>query len=521
MSLLKSVAAVGGLTIVSRVAGFVRDLAMASLFGAGAEADAFFTAMRLPDLARRLFAEGALATAFVPRFAAIMVEGGRAAAFDFAGRVLTGLLVASAALILVAEPLMPWLVALIAPGVSGAAADLVVDFARLTFPYVLPVSVVALLGGVLNGLGRVAAFAAAPILFNLTLLAALWGGGASGGASGFTLAAAVPVAGLVQMVWMFLALRLAGGRLRPIAVTIHPRLDPEVRALFARVGPGALATGAGQINLTVDVVLASLLPAGAVSALSYADRLAQLPLGIVGLSVGMAVLPRLSAISAADRAARDRGAAEEPEDSGVTFRQGVLAALALILPAAVGLGVAAGPIVDALFLRGAFDAEDAAATSGVLAAYAAGLPAAALIKPVNAAYFARGDTVTPMRAALVVAAVNVALSLTLLPALGVVGIALATSVAAWLNLPLLPLLPRLGRGSGAIPSLAGLGRPVAALGVATLLMGIATHALIGVAPRGVFGLALIVAGAVAVYGAALAVLGLVFGVGRRRRGHAS
>lgn len=493
MSLFRSLATVGALTAVSRVAGLVRDLAVAALLGAGAEADAFFAAMRLPDLARRLFAEGAFSTAFVPRFTAILTAEGRAAALDFAGRALSVLLVALVALVLVAELTMPWLVAVIAPGLAGDGGP-VVDFARLTFPYVLPVSVVALLGGVLNGLGRVAAFAAAPILFNLTLLAALWGIGVFGTPPGFTLSAAVSVAGLVQMGWMILALRHAGGNI-PL---VRPRLDTEMRALFTRVGPGAVATGAGQINLTLDVVLASLLPAGAVSALSYADRLAQLPLGVIGLSVGMAVLPRLSAISAGEAADGNRGG-----EAGATFRQSVLATLALILPAAVGLGVAAVPIVETLFLRGAFSAEDAAVTAGVLAAYAVGLPAAALIKPVNAAFFARGDTVTPMRAALAVAVANVVLSLALMPAFGVIGIALATSLAAWLNLPLLMWG---GRGKGVFPSLAGLAGPMVALGLATSLMALATLWLTRTVPAGLSGLVLIITGAVAVYGAVIALM---------------
>ncbi|MBV5336250.1 lipid II flippase MurJ, partial [bacterium] len=276
----------------------------------------------------------------------------RSAALRFAEDALGVLLAAAPAITALGVWAMPALVEIMAPGFSGAAAEtgeLAIAYGRFTFPYLLPAALAALIGGVLNGFGRMAAFAASPIIFNLGMLAALAGIAAFAWPAGPTLSVGVALAGCLQLLWMLAASNRCGVVLHPR----RPRLTPAVRGFLAQLGPGTLAVGVGQINLTVDMMLASLLPTGAVSALAYADRLAQLPLGIVGLALGMALLPRLAGLAATG------------DESGLAaeFRQAVVAALALGLPAAVGLGLAAGPIIDALFVRGAFTAADGPSSS--------------------------------------------------------------------------------------------------------------------------------------------------------------
>jgi putative peptidoglycan lipid II flippase len=469
LSLWRALSAVGGLTALSRLAGFVRDVVTAALLGAGVEADAFFIALRLPDLMRRLFAEGAFSAAFAPRFAAALADGGRLAALRFAEEAMAVLLAAALATVGFCLWAMPAVVGLLAPGFTAAGAtETAVTFTRLTFPYLLPICLAALFGGVLNGFGRVAAFAASPIIFNLGMLAALGAAALTDAPTGIVLSAGVTLAGCLQLAWMAAALRRADAGLR----LRLPRLTPGVRRLLSGLGPGALTVGVGQINLTVDMMLASLLPAGAVAALGYADRLAQLPMGIVGLALGMALLPRLAGLAAAGDGG---GFADE-------LRQGTLAALALSLPAAVGLAVIAGPIIDVLFVRGAFTADDGRLTAAVLAAYALGIPAAAVSKAVAAGFFARGDMNAPLRAALVTAAANVLFSLALMPLWGAPGIALATSLAAWVNLAWLWRAAPAGRGPSPL-------RPAALLTAAAGGMGAVAWGVSASLPPGAWGLA--------------------------------
>lgn len=424
-SLARSVATVGGLTLASRLAGFARDVLTAAALGAGPVADAFFVALKLPNLFRRMFAEGALSVAFVPLFARTVSLEGHDAAIRFAGEALAALLALLLPLTALAILAMPWLMHALAPGFleDGERFALAVSLGRLTFPYLMLVAVVALLGGVLNALDRFGPFAAAPIAFNLTLIAALLAAPRLGWEPGTAMAAAVGVSGVVQVVWMAWACRAAGITI-PL---LRPRLTPAVRRLARLVGPGALGAGVVQVNLFIGVVIASFLPAGAVSALYYADRLNQLPLGVIGIAIGTALLPPLARAAAADDTGRLRNGLSRAVEYG----------LLLGLPAAVALAVAGRPIVSVLFERGAFGPDETRATAAALAAYAVGLPAFVIAKALSAAFFARQDMATPVRVTILVTVANTALALALLPLLAETGIALAAGLTAWLDLGLL------------------------------------------------------------------------------------
>jgi putative peptidoglycan lipid II flippase len=433
MTLLRSVATVGSYTLLSRVLGFVRDILTAALLGAGPVADAFFVAQRLPNLFRSLFAEGAFSAAFVPLFAGTMAEHGKEAARAFAEDALAVLLAALLAFVLIGEICMPVVMRMIAPGFGDDPVKfaLAVALARITFPYLLFIALVALQGGVLNSVDRFAAAAATPILLNLFLIAALLMMDRFAWHDGHALAWAITAAGLAQFLWLMFCCARAGLALR----LPWPRLTPGVRRTLAIMGPGALGAGVTQVNLLISTALASFLPGGSVSYLYYADRLNQLPLGVVGIAVGTAILPPLS------RQLRLGDVA----GAVATQNRGLELALLLTLPAAVALAVLAHPILAVLFQRGAFSPADTAATAAALAAYAAGLPAFVLVKVLAPAFFARHDTATPVKVAVATMAVNLGLTLTLMQFLAHVGIALATTCAGWINaLTLLALLVRRG-----------------------------------------------------------------------------
>jgi len=421
MGLLRSSATVGGFTMISRVLGFLRDILIAALLGAGPVADAFFVAFKFPNFFRRLFAEGAFNAAFVPVFSGHLADGGPAAARDFAERTLAVLLVVLLALLLAAEIAMPWLMYAMAPGFARDPDkfQLAVEFTRITFPYLLFISVVSLMGAVLNSLGRFAAAAATPILLNLVLIGALLLAAPRLPTAGHALAWGLAVAGALQFLWLAGACARAGMALR----LPRPALGPEVKKLLRLMLPGAVGAGVVQINLVVDVILASLLASGSVSFLYYADRVNQLPIGVVGVAVGTALLPLLSR----QLRAGETAAAVDSQNRAIEF------VLLLGLPAAAALMVIAPPIVAVLFERGAFGAAESRATALALAAYGAGLPAYLLIKVLAPGFFAREDTATPVKVGVAAMIANVAFNLILMGPLGHVGIALATSLSGWLN----------------------------------------------------------------------------------------
>ncbi|HLS70000.1 MAG TPA: murein biosynthesis integral membrane protein MurJ [Kiloniellales bacterium] len=423
--LLRGFATVGSLTAVSRLLGFLRDILIAAALGTGPVADAFFVAFRFPNLFRRLFAEGAFNAAFVPLFAARLEQDGKAAAKLFAEEALAvlaaGLLIFTA-LCLIA---MPWLMQIMAPGFLDDPEQfaLAVELTRITFPYLLAMALVALFSGVLNALYRYAVAAAAPILLNLFFIGAI---------TlilphfrdqpGQVLAWTVAAAGLGQLLLLLWAARRAGMDLR----MPRPRLTPGVRRLLRLMAPGILSAGAMQLNLLVGTMIATL-QAGAVSYLYYADRLYQLPLGIIGIGIGIVLLPEL--------ARKLRGGLEEAAHA--SLNRALEFSLLLTLPATAALLLVPYPIISVLFERGAFDAEAARATAAALAAFALGLPAYVLVKVLQPPFFARQDTVTPLRFALASVVANLVLSLLLFFTIGFVGIALATAASSWLNVVLL------------------------------------------------------------------------------------
>lgn len=464
MKLYSAFATVGGLTMVSRILGFFRDILIAAVLGTGAVADAFFVAFRIPNLFRRLFAEGAFNSAFVPLFAKRLETDGKEAARTFAEEAMAGLLTVLLIVTAIAQIAAPWLVLALAFGFAEDPAkfDLTTTLTRIAFPYLISISLVALLSGLLNSMYRYTAAAAAPIVLNIVLciamLFAYWRGYDQVGA-GHLLAWGVTAAGVLQLAMLWIAARRAGFLLR----LRLPRMSDGIRRLVALGIPGVLAGGITQINIVVGTVIASL-EASAVSYLYYADRLYQLPLGIVGVAIGVVLLPDLSR----HLGAGDRTAAMDSQNRSMEL------ALLLTLPAAVALLVTAEPIIRVLFERGAFSHHDTLATAWALAAYAIGLPAFVLIKVLQPGFFAREDTRTPMRYAGVNLILNAGGSLALFLAFRAagfmphVGIALATSIAAWINAAMLWGTLKL-RGDFAFdPRLA---RNVPLIGLASILMG--------------------------------------------------
>ena len=392
MSLGRATLTVGGFTALSRVAGFARDLLIAAALGAGPVTDAFFVSLKLANLLRRLFAEGAFGAAFVPLYTRMRADAGAAAASRFAGEALAVLGLALLPIVLLGELLMPWLVRVLATGFAPGSLqyDLSVALGRITFPYLLFISLAAMFSGILQAGQRFAAAAFAPILLNLVLIVLLLASGAEGVAAARLLAWGVTGAGLLQLVWVAVA-TIRAGLAPPLR---RPRLSPQVRRLLRLMGPGALGVGVIQLNLLVGSWFATHLPPGTVSYLFYADRLVQLPLGLVGVALGTALLPALSRAALKGEAAR-----------GVLNRALELALL-VGLPAAFGLGLLARPIVAVLFERGAFGAEAAAATAEVLAGLALGLPAYVLAKVLAPGFYAREDTATPVKIAAFALATN-------------------------------------------------------------------------------------------------------------------
>jgi putative peptidoglycan lipid II flippase len=422
MSLFRSIATVGGWTMGSRILGFVRDILMAGTLGAGLIADAFLVAFKFPNFFRRLFAEGAFNAAFVPMFGQRLATKGKASAQAFAAEAAAVLISALMLFTLAAVLLMPWLMYAIAPGFADQPEKLglTVELTRITFPYLMFMAVIALLGGMLNTMQRFAATAAAPILLNIVLISALVLI-ALGYIPhpGFGLAWAVTAAGIGQLIWI----AAACARLDIMIRLPRPRLTPGVRRLLALMVPGLIGAGVVQINLVVDVILASTLLEGSVSFLYFADRINQLPLGVVGVAVGVALLPLLTR----QLADGDEAAASDSQNRAIEF------ALVLTLPAAVALMTIAGPLVSVLFERGAFDAAAAANTAAALTAFAVGLPAYVLIKALTPGFFARQDTATPVKVGIFAMVLNVVLAVTLMQVMAHVGIALATACSAWIN----------------------------------------------------------------------------------------
>ena len=430
MNIMRKVAGIGSLTMLSRIFGFVRDVLMAKYLGAGMAADAFFIAFKLPNFFRRLFAEGAFSAGFVPLFAKklgkeITAES-QAQAEAFAGQVLAVFLpILLIFLILMESAMVPIMLGLTG-GFDGDTVkfNLAVKLGHIIFPYLTMISLVAFLAGILNAFEKYSAAAFVPVLLNICMITALIEFGETPAEKAQYLAASVSISGVLQFLWLYGTAVRCGIKIR----LPRPTLNQDIKELFRIIGPAAMGAGIIQLNLLIDVFLAArFLPEGSVSWLFYADRLNQLTVGIVGVAIGTVLLPSIARVLSAG----DTIEATRQQNAGVRF--GML----LTFPATAALLVAAPALIATLFERDAFTSVDTASTAAALVAYAAGLPAYVLQKVLTPGYFARGDTKTPMKIAAVSLVVNTVLNLLLIAPFAHVGLALATAVAAWLNVLLL------------------------------------------------------------------------------------
>ena len=414
---------VGGWTLLSRVTGLARDIVLAAVLGAGPVADAFFVALRLPNHFRAIFAEGAFNSAFVPAYARIRQQGGADPAKLFADRVFTLLFASEVILVAFALIFTPAVISLLAPGFSEDPGrfGLAVELTRITFPYLLLVSLVTLYSGILNAISRFAAAAAAPILLNLSMMATL-AVAVLFPTPGHAAAWGVLMAGILEV------LLVGGDAFRQGVMTVFrwPKWDEDLKRFFRALGPAIVGSGGVQIALFADTIIASFLAAGALSALYYADRLNQLPIGVIGIAVGTVLLPAM----ASRIAGGDEAAARRAQNRAIELT------LLLSIPCLVAFLLIPELIMRALFMRGQFTAADATAAGQTLAAYTLGLLPFVLIRSATATFLARGDTATPVKASLTAMAVNVAFKIMLMGSLAQVGLALATSIGAWLNLGL-------------------------------------------------------------------------------------
>ncbi len=411
---------VGGYTLLSRLTGFARDIMLAAILGAGPVADAFFVALRLPNHFRAIFAEGAFNAAFVPAYAHLHSRSETSAKL-FADRIFTLLFSAQVLLLVVAWLFMPQVIAILAPGFSEdpVRGELAISLTRITFPYLLLVTLVTLYGGMLNVMHRFASAAAAPIFLNLSMMATLALAAFFPGA-GYAAAWGVLLAGFLE--FFLLAGDAARNGILPKFAPL--RLDDNVRAFFRALGPATVGSMGTQVALFADTIIATFLPAGALSALYYADRLNQLPIGVIGIAIGTVLLPEMSRRLTSDDQAGAAASQRRAFDFTLLFSVPFVAAF-LTVP---------DVIMRAMFARGAFSKADAAAAGATLAAYAIGLIPFVLIRSAIATFYARKDTATPVKAALTGVAVNVALKVALVGSLAQVGLALATAVGAWVNL---------------------------------------------------------------------------------------
>jgi len=499
-SLARAFGQVGALTLVSRVLGFLRDVMFAAVLGAGPAADAFLVALKLPNMFRRLTAEGAMANAFVPAYAEARQQGGETAATHLAGETQTTLMLVLLALVGLGEMFMPAVISVLAPGFTDTPDRMAaaVALARVSFPYLPMISLVAFWAAIANADGRFMMAAAMPILFNLCLVGgALVIPMASGWLAverAMPLAVALLLAGILQLGAMAMVLR----RAKRLPRWRLPRFDAAIRRMWKTFTVASAGAVIMQVNLIVDLVLASLLPVGAISWLYFADRLAQLPLGMIGIALGTVLLPRLSTQLRAGETTAARNA----------LADAIQLAAFLVLPAAAALVIIAPQIIAGLFLHGAFTSAAVTASAAALAAYAIGMPAHVMVKVLQPAFYASGRPGFVLGVSVVAVAVNIALSLSLMPVLGHVGLALATSasglVAALalavalarggtLGLPPAGALLRIGLATAAMAAVLLLGRRVTADLPAIVTLGllvagggasyIVVAALAGAVPR--------------------------------------
>ena len=424
--MLKKLISVGGFTLASRITGFARDMLLAWILGKGILSDAFFVAFLLPNNFRAIFGEGTINPAFLPRYAALYAKGDKAAAAKFADQIFSWQMMAQLAVLALAMIFMPQLISLISSGFTGNREqfDLTVSLARVTFPYLMLTVVAVQLSAMLNAIDRFWAAAAWSNLLNLSMIATLiawhWFPSAA-----YAAAAGVLLGGVAQLIFIVWAGARDGLWLR----LSWPRWSPQIREFF--VAFGAVTIGAASVVLAplIDTWIASWLPTGSRTVLYYADRINQLPLGVLGIALGTVLLPEMSArLARGDRTGSD---AAQNRSAALT--------LLLTLPFVFSFIAIPGVLMRAVFAHGAFDPQAANLAGQVLAAYGLGLPAMALVRIIAPTFYARHDTATPVRATLVAMSCNIALKFVFVwgLGLGVAGIALGTAAGAWINLGLL------------------------------------------------------------------------------------
>ena len=421
MNLHKATGTIGGLTLVSRVAGFAREMLMSRVMGASWQADAFFVAFRLPNTFRRLFGEGAFSAGFVPLYSQrLHGPGGDKDAKNFSEEVLAVFAPTLVLFTIFFEIIMGPFVFLIS-GYHNEKLQLATFLTSITFPYLILISLVSLFSGILNSLARFTAAAFAPALLNLAMLCALIFVNVGGRTTAIALAIAVTLGGVLQLALLIAACARAG-----IVLKLRkPRMTPGVRQFVRVVIPATLGAGVYQISAFIDTFFLTRIGTGAMSYFNYADRLNQLPLGVIGAALGTAILPQVS---------RHVGAGE-PDKAAKVQGQAAELAMLLCLPAALALAVSAGPLVSALFEGGRFTAADASVTAMTLAIIVLGLPAYVLVTVLTPGFYSRQDTATPVKTAVVVLAANIVLNFLLIWWLdfGIYGLAAAIAIASWLN----------------------------------------------------------------------------------------
>ena len=423
MKLGKAIGTIGGLTMLSRVLGFVRDMVASRILGAGAAAEVFQIAFLLPNLFRRLFGEGAFSSGFVPLFSKrLNGEGGMDDAKQFAEEVLAvfaPLLIAVTAVFMVALPLVIMIMVPDDWGGDASKTQSAIELTRITMPYMIMICLVSLLSGVLNSLNRFSAAAFAPALLNIALVGALLLVRDGGMVTARAMAISVLIGGVLQLGLCWVSVRRAGLKLR----FQKPKITPAVRELFVLILPATLAGGIYYLSQFFYAAFATRLPEGTLAHINYADRLNQLPLAIIGSALGTAILPAISR-------AVDRG---DPDEAAGIQGQAVDLAMLLTLPASIALAAISGPIISAIYQGGRFTAEDASVTAMILAILVAGLPAYVLIKVLAPGFYARKDVKTPVYVAMAMLVAGVGLNFVLLKTLGVATLPLTTALTAWGN----------------------------------------------------------------------------------------
>lgn len=426
MNLVKAMGTIGGLTFVSRILGFVREMVFTRVMGAGMAADAFYLAFIVPNLFRRLFGEGAFSAGFVPLFSQrVSSEGGMEEAKAFAEEVLAVFLPVLMLVTLVFVVAMPAFIALQGAGWRDDPVkfSLAIELTRITFPYLIFISLVSLFSGVLNSLSRFTAAAFAPALLNFALIGALLLMPQGGPATARAMAIGVIVGGILQLALCWASVRHAGLKLR----LRWPKMTPQVKELLILILPATIGSGIYYISQAFYAYFATMLPEGSIVYLGLADRLNQLPLALIGSALGTAILPSIS---------RAVGNGELGEASRIQGQATDLAML-LTLPAAIALAVAAGPIVTVLFQDGRFTAEDSATTSLVLSIVVAGLPAYVMLKVLTPGFYARKDMKTPLYVMSAMLLLGIVLNFALIPYFGIAALAFTTALSSWLNALLL------------------------------------------------------------------------------------